>query len=92
MRTVIEVTDSTGFFKVIFYKKDEFAAPKALNDYVYQDNQYVRIFGQIRSFKEELSIVGHVLQKIEDSNEIVNHFLKTFTADQYRKKGPLDME
>lgn len=92
MRTLIEVTDSTAIFKVIFYKKDEFTAPKALQDYTYQDNQYVRIFGQIRSFKEELSIVGHALQKIDDPNEVTNHFLKTFTADQFRKKGPLEPE
>jgi hypothetical protein len=35
MRTLIEITDSTAIFKVIFYKKDEFTAPKALQDYTY---------------------------------------------------------
>ena len=38
MRTIVEIDDTTGRFKVIFYKKDENSEPKAMKDYNYKDN------------------------------------------------------
>lgn len=75
MRTIIEIEDSTGHFKVIFYHKDEDQVPRAMKDYVYTKDSYVKVYGQIRSFKEELAIVGISIKEIKQHDEITNHFL-----------------
>ena len=58
MRTIFEIHDGTGCFKVIFYQKGENEVPTALKDFNYREGMYVRIIGTIRIFKEEKAIVG----------------------------------
>jgi DNA/RNA endonuclease YhcR with UshA esterase domain len=58
MRTLFQIDDNTGTFKVIFYQKGENEVPIALKNFTYQENIYVKIYGTIRVFKEEKAIVG----------------------------------
>ena len=89
MRTIFDITDGTGHFKVIFYQKGENEVPYALKDYTFEENTYVRVYGSIRVFKEEKAIVGSNIEKLASMNEMTNHFLQTFVASQIRHKGLL---
>ena len=49
----------------------------------------MKLFGTVRLFKEEKILVGTHVKKIEKFDEITNHFLQVFTAQQIRLKGIL---
>ena len=51
---------------------------------------YVRIYGSLRVFKNDKALVGSNIQAITNHNEVVNHFLKVFTAHCIRKHGNLN--
>ena len=89
MRIVFEVNDNTEVFKVIFYQKDQNQLPTALKSFEYKHLMYAKIFGTIRVYKEEKAIVGTHIKKIEKFDEMSNHFLQTFVAQQMRVKGVL---
>lgn len=89
MRTILEINDNTGTFKVIFYQKGENEVPIALKNFDYQRLMYVKVFGTIRVFKEEKAIVGTHIKKIEKFDEVTNHLLNVFVAHCIRKKGIL---
>ena len=92
MRTLFELSDNTETFKVIFYKKAENEPPKALKDLEYQENQWIRVMGTVRVFKEQTAIIGNHVTIIKDHNEITNHFLQVFVAHNVRKKGVLSQD
>jgi len=75
MRTVVEITDSTGFNKVVFYQKGENEVPTALKGIDIQENIYVKVFGSIRVFKDERGIVGSNIKQIEKFDDLTNHLL-----------------
>ena len=75
MRTIYDVSDNTGEFRVIFYQKGENEIPLALKDYTFEENTYVKVYGSIRVFKEEKAIVGTKIEKLASMNEMTNHFL-----------------
>lgn len=89
MRTLFEINDNTGTFKVIFYQKGENETPIALKNFNYQQFMYVKVYGTIRVFKEEKAIVGTHIKKIEKYDEITNHLLQVFVAHCIRKEGVL---
>jgi hypothetical protein len=41
---------------------------------------YAKIFGTVRLFKEEKSLVGTHIKRIEKFDEVSNHFLQVFVA------------
>ncbi len=47
----------------------------------------MKIYGNIRVFKEEKAIVGSHIKRIEKFDEVTNHFLSIFVANCIRKKG-----
>ena len=59
MRTIFELCDNTETFKIIFYKKGENEDPKALKNLNVQENQWVKIMGTVRVFKEQTAIIGN---------------------------------
>ena len=75
MRTTIDINDSTGTNKVIFFMKGENEVPSALKDFNQRENIYVRVYGTIRIFKEERAIVGSAITEILKHDEITNHLL-----------------
>ena len=89
MRTIYDVSDNTGTFKVIFYQKGENEIPLALKDYTFEENTYVKVYGSIRVFKEEKAIVGTKIEKLASMNEMTNHMLQIFVSSQIRHKGIL---
>lgn len=89
MRTLFEINDNTGTFKVIFYQKGENEVPVALKNFDYQHLMYVKVYGTTRVFKEEKAIVGTHIKKIEKFDEVTNHLLQVFVAHCIRKKGVL---
>ena len=89
MRVVFEINDNTATFKVIFYQKDASQPPTALKEFGYKQFSYVKIFGNIRVYKEEKAIVGINIRRLENFDELSNHLLATFVSHQMRSKGVL---
>ncbi len=71
----MEINDSTGCFKVIFYQKDATSVPTALKGFEFHKFAYVKVFGSIRVYKEEKAIVGTNIKNITNFKEVTNHFL-----------------
>ena len=92
MRHMLRLEDSTGETIVTFYQKAETTLPPPLRNFEYVEGsgQWVRIYGFIRVFHDQKSIVGINLQEITKHDEITNHFLKVFVAHNVRHKGVLD--
>ena len=63
--------------------------PTALRNFHYEQFTYVKIYGNIRVFKDEKAIVGSHIKRIEKFDEISNHFLSVFVSNCIRKKGIL---
>ncbi len=87
MRTHFEINDNTGSFKIIFYHKGEHQIPTALKHFEYEQYSYAKVYGSIKVFKETKQIVGTHMQRIEDFNELSNHFLSVFVSHMLRRKG-----
>ncbi len=87
MRTQFEINDNTHTYYVLFYHKGENQVPTALRTFHYEQFTYVKIYGNIRVFKDEKAIVGSHIKRIEKFDEITNHFLSVFTSNCIRKKG-----
>ena len=49
----------------------------------------MKVYGNIRVFKEEKAIVGTHIKKIEKYDELTNHFLAVYVSHCIRKKGIL---
>ena len=94
MKTVVELSDSTGFYDVVFFNKGDRSTPQALKDFNYEDNgqQWVRVYAFMRVYNDQKSLVGIKLEEVTCKNEITNHFLKIFVAHQIRQKGALNSE
>ena len=75
MRTIYELNDNTAAHKVIFYKKGDNETPKALQNFEYKENTWIKVRGTVRVFKEETAIIGNNISPIEQHDEITNHFL-----------------
>ena len=84
------LNDNTGCLKVNFYTKEETSVPKYLEEFLYEEDCYVKIFGNIRVFKDNKSVVGAHLKKITDHDAITNHKLQVLVSQEYRRKGPLN--
>lgn len=80
MRTVIEINDGTGAFKIIFYSKGENQIPIALRNFTYIQHTYIKVYGTIRIFKAEKAVVGTHIESISKHDEVVNHLLQTFVG------------
>lgn len=89
MRTQFEINDNTGTFYVLFYHKGENQVPTALRNFNYEQFGYVKVYGNIRVFKEEKAIVGTHIKRIEKFDELTNHFLSVYVSHCIRKKGIL---
>ena len=89
MRTIFEINDNTGVFKMLFYQKEHNEVPQALKNFQFQQGAYVKAFGTIRVFKEEKAIIGTYIKSITKFDELTNHLLQIFVAHQIRKKGIL---
>ena len=50
---------------------------------------YVKIFGMVRVFKEDIGIVGTHISPITKYDTVTNHFLQVFVAHNVRIKGVL---
>lgn len=49
----------------------------------------MKLFGTVRLFKEEKILVGTHVKRVEKFDEVTNHYLQVFTAQQIRQKGIL---
>lgn len=92
MRTQFEINDNTGTFYVLFYHKGENQVPTALRNFHYEQFTYVKVYGNIRVFKEEKAIVGTHIKRITKFDELTNHFLSVYTSHCIRKKGILNQQ
>jgi RPA family protein len=91
-RTNFDINDNTGTFRVTFYHREENVLPMCLQNLKYEPDCYVKIFGHLRKFKETRSIVGTHVSKINEYDEITNHFLQVFISSEARTKGVLASE
>ncbi len=60
-----------------------------MRNFQYKQFSYVKIYGNIRVFKEEKAIVGTHIKPIMKFDEITNHFLSVYVSHCIRKKGLL---
>lgn len=60
-----------------------------LKNLKYQQSMYAKIYGNIRVFKDQKVIIGTHIKRIENHDEVTNHFLTVFTSMQIRKFGPI---
>mmetsp|Transcript_27458 Transcript_27458/g.24335 ORF Transcript_27458/g.24335 Transcript_27458/m.24335 type:complete len:267 (-) Transcript_27458:51-851(-) len=88
-RTIYMINDNTGSIKITFYNREENMLPKYLQNFEYQENSYVKVFGTIRVFKDVKQVVGVHLSKIEDFDIITNHYLQVFVGSCVRSQGIL---
>ena len=63
--------------------------PTALRNFKYEQFTYAKIYGTIRVFKEDKASIGTHIKQIDKFEEITNHFLSVFVAQQIRRKGVL---
>ena len=93
MRTILTLTDSTGFLHVNFYHKDN-NTPQPLVNFENKGDgsQWVQITGFIRVFGNEKSVIGINLKEITKMNLVTNHLLKCFVSNQMRHKGVLNVD
>lgn len=89
MRTEFLINDRTGCSKIVFYQKSENEISSALKNFNYTKNILVKVYGTIRSFKEEKAIIGNNIKEVTEFNEQTNHFLQVFVAHNMRKFGTL---
>lgn len=73
----------------MFYHKGENQIPTALKNFDYKQFVYVKVYGNIRVFKEEKAVVGTHIKRITSFDELTNHFLATCVSHCIRKKGIL---
>lgn len=88
-RTTFDINDNSGTIKVTFYHRSENNPPKCLQELDYEENCYVKIFGNLRCFKDVRAVVGMTITKIKDYDELTNHWLQVFIAEAVRKNGVL---
>lgn len=88
-RTTFDINDNSGVIKVTFYHRSENNPPKCLQDLDYEEGCYVKIFGNLRCFKDVRAVVGTSISKIKDFDELTNHWLQIFIAESVRKHGVL---
>ena len=84
IRTEFEINDNTHTYYVCSITKVRIRYPLL---FVISTEQftYVKIYGNIRVFKDEKAIVGSHIKRIEKFDEITNHFLSVFVSDCIRK-------
>ena len=50
---------------------------------------YIKVLIMVRSYQEKSIYVVNSIKRIEDYNEVTNHFLSIFLNSEIRKKGYL---
>ena len=78
-RVTFDINDNTGVFSVTFYSRGgDHEVPAALKGLNIETGMYVRIFGNLKVFKENRAIVGTHMDIIEDFDDLTHHFLTVF--------------
>ncbi|CAM9467595.1 unnamed protein product, partial [Discosporangium mesarthrocarpum] len=54
-----------------------------------QVGTYVRVYGNIRSWKGDRHCVSYDMEPLTDFNEVTHHFLDTIYTHLFNTKGPL---
>ena len=88
MRTIFELNDNTGTFRVVFYSSGE-ADKNLIRDFEFEQHCYVKIFGNLKTFREEKQLVGVCMERLSSYNDLTNHLLQVFTALASAKFGVL---
>eukprot|EP00904_Undaria_pinnatifida_P010329 jgi/Undpi1/6426/HiC_scaffold_20.g08907.m1 len=89
--TEYTIEDTTGRLKVkIFHsdgegQNDRSAERRARNEV----GTYVRVFGSVRSWKDDRHSVAYDMQPITDFNEVTMHALEIIYTHLFNTKGPL---
>ena len=89
-RTTFDLNDNSGTIRVTFYNRSENNPSKCLQEFEYEPDCYVKVFGTLRCFKEMKAAIGVTISKITDYDELTNHWLQVFIAESVRKHGILD--
>lgn len=58
----------------------------------YQPDQYVRVWGRLKSFNQKRHVGAHFIRAVEDFNEVNYHALEATYVHLYYTKGPLGGE
>lgn len=58
----------------------------------YQPDQYVRVWGRLKSFNQKRHVGAHFIRAVDDFNEVNYHALEATYVHLYYTKGPLGGE
>lgn len=70
LRTEIIVQDFTGSCTLLFYKKQDETEPKALKNFEFSCNKYVRVVASIKKVQGEVNVNGMFVEKINSRKEV----------------------
>ncbi|CAM9459829.1 unnamed protein product [Ectocarpus sp. 4 AP-2014] len=89
--TEYTVEDTTGRLKVkMFHNDGEGANDRAAEKRARcQVGTYVRVFGNVRSWKDDRHSVAYTMTPIADMDEVTLHALETIYTHLFNTKGPL---
>lgn len=84
-----QIDDGTGIIDVkkwVDADKVEDSNPQ------YQPDQYVRVWGRLKSFNQKRHVGAHFIRAVDDFNEVNYHALEATYVHLYYTKGPLGGE
>lgn len=84
-----KLDDGTGSLEVKQWVDSDVAMNSNPNDTVkLQENQYVRVWGKLNSYKGKRHLGSHALRPITDYNEISYHLLEATAVHLFFTRGP----
>lgn len=82
-----KIDDGTGAIEVKQWIDPENENDAAKGKIV--DNNYVRVWGRLKSFGNKLHVSAHVIRPISDYNEVNYHLLEATVVHLFFARGPL---
>lgn len=83
------VDDGTGRIDVKIWIDSEDNEYNQQKRSAWREGVYVRVYGHLRAFNNQRSVVAFSIQPITNFNEVTYHFLEVIYVHLYHTKGPL---
>ena len=85
------IDDGTGTVEVTQWinEGDDSSLAQEARDSI-QPNMYVKVYGQVRTFADKLTVSAFSVRRVEDFNELSHHFLSVIYTHLALTKGPLN--
>lgn len=85
---VFSIEDGTGLTEVKqWHDPSDCAGVTEMRMQASQENCYVRVIGQLKSYEGRIQIVGLSVRRVSTCNELTHHFLETVYSSEKSKRG-----